>query len=87
MIITVIQQDTYDSNLKMTANHPGLSIAEDYRRGNYYIKHTHNVVGETLYIVYRDNSPRNFKMNVDINKCIKYIEAHTPGATKASVRV
>lgn len=56
-----------------------------YRNGDYYIKHTHNVVGETLYIVYRDNSPRNFKMNVDINKCIKYIEAHTPGATKASV--
>lgn len=41
---------------RINALNPIMSITEDYRRGNYYIKHAHQYgTGKKAYFVFKDN--------------------------------
>ena len=56
-----------------------MSFAEDYRKGSFFVKHTHNVKGGSLFFVLCD-----FKLNEgalysseSLEECIQWIKEET----------
>lgn len=56
-----------------------MSFAEDYRKGSFFVKHIHNVKGESLFLVLCDGRLQEGVLysNVELEKCIQWIEEET----------